>query len=178
MGLHVKAVQYQPFATVTGTEVLTACVIGIALFALASAGWLLFERGRERAADRQMRAAWDSYLAEVPSTLPDYDGATYDWPETGLSRYLAAAEGAVAEPVPEARTEPFTRIRTTAPLSQLRETVPFSRPRKPAPPSRVSGPLPAQDMKPGYDPAADAEVYLAWMREDLAAFRVQAGMTR
>jgi hypothetical protein len=119
--------------------------VGIGCFGLGCL--FLFGRRKAKVADQEMRETWDGYMAETPSTLPEWDGDTYDWPETGLVRYLEA-----------------TDTRTTAP-----------QPVWPVPASDISGPLPTQPLEPEYDPAADAEAYIDSMTADTTAFLARLG---
>jgi hypothetical protein len=117
--------------------------IGIATFGLACC--FLFARRTARTADAEMRETWDTYMAETKSTLPDYDGNTYDWPETGLARYLSDT----ADDLP------------VLPL--------------PVPSSDISGSLPTQPLPQEYDPAADAAAYIEAMTAQTTAFLAQIG---
>jgi hypothetical protein len=60
------------------------------LLAVTGAVWFRDIR-RTRRADREMHTSFAQDIADVP--LQPWNGDTYDWPETGLARYLEAQEG-------------------------------------------------------------------------------------
>ena len=130
----------------TISNMFSAALLAVGAAALVLGILLLLGHRRTRSADREVRETWDGYMAETPSTLPEYDGTTWDWPETGLVRYLESASATAPQPV-----------------------------WPPVPPSDISGPLPVRDIEPEYDPAADAEAYIALMTADTTAFIARIG---
>jgi hypothetical protein len=129
----------------TISNMFSAALLVVGAASLVLGVMLVLGHRRTRSADRQVRETWDGYMAETPSTLPEWDGETYDWPETGLVRYLES-------------------VSTTAP-----------QPVWPVPVSDISGPLPTQPVEPEYDPAADAEAYIKSMTADTTAFIARIG---
>jgi hypothetical protein len=125
-------------------------LLALALVFLAAGLCVILARTRTAAAEHEMRESWEREVAGV--TLPDYDGSTYDWPETGLASYLASFDAS-----------------ETRPIMHLRE---------PVPPSTVSGPMPTQPLPQEYDPAADAQAYIAKMASDTTAFLAQLGAAK
>lgn len=73
----------------TPNEALGASLIVIIAVVAAYLAYNFHEDRKIRREDRRQRAQWESDVAETD--LPAWDGATYDWPETGLARYLDAA---------------------------------------------------------------------------------------
>jgi hypothetical protein len=73
----------------TPNEALGASLLVIIAVVVAYLAYNFREDRKIRREDRQQRAQWESDVAETD--LPTWDGATYDWPETGLARYLDAA---------------------------------------------------------------------------------------
>jgi hypothetical protein len=73
----------------TPNDALGASLLVIIAVVVAYLAYNFREDRKIRREDSQQRAQWESDVAEVD--LPAWDGATYDWPETGLARYLDAA---------------------------------------------------------------------------------------
>jgi hypothetical protein len=80
----------------TGFTGLVLCVLVIHL-----TGALV--RRTERAHDRQLRRQWQEDIASAE--LPPWDGQAWDWPETGLARYLFGQdEEEIPAPCPPAES--------------------------------------------------------------------------
>lgn len=119
----------------------------IAVALVAAAAVIIFLSARRVAhRDRlQEHELWQQEIAGL--SMPTYDGATYDWPETGLSRYLAATDDTSydLEPVPDP-------------------------PARTVPDSTISGPLPVHEPPPAAPPWLDVELSMAEVGDDADAF--------
>jgi len=99
---------------VSASYLTAALMTGIAAGIMFIVGVSFAVNRREHRADSEMRTAWEQEVAGT--TMPPWDGLTWDWPETGLARYLDQTaelpdfEPVCTEPVP-ARSACSRRLR-------------------------------------------------------------------
>ena len=123
-------------ADISTQDLVTAFLIAL----LGFVAWLAVRYVREQRAlmaETRRMNEWEQEIAGV--TLPEWDGATFDWPDTGLSRYLDA----FAEPA-------VTPALLGAPVPEL--------PAASVPVSRISGPMCV------FAPANDADAFISALR--------------
>jgi hypothetical protein len=78
-------------------DLIAACMIAVAAGLLFIVGASFFVRYREKAADAHFRVQWEQEVAGT--TMPPWDGLTYDWPETGVAQFLAGKAATAEFPV-------------------------------------------------------------------------------
>jgi hypothetical protein len=100
---------------VSASYLTAALMTGIAAGIMFIVGVSFAVNRREHRADSEMRTAWEQEVAGT--TMPPWDGLTWDWPETGLARYLdQTAELPDFEPV---CTEPVPASQISGPFRML-----------------------------------------------------------
>ncbi len=163
----------------TTDQALGAVILVIALVIVGYLAWNFRDERQLRRSDRSDRRQWERDLAiaglrdTAATGLPPWNGQTWDWPETGVARFLETAAELPPDTWDEQLADVTTLLSAPVPDEQL-ALVPsgppyadaaswqqqvYEAPRSPVPPPLF--PMSAQ---------SDTDLFVALMRERTDAF--------